>query len=308
MSFESGLSKVGRILDKLSQQVKKFARIFFVDRSHSSRKVQSGGISPYYILVFDSFVAFLSIFISIHLRIGMDFLDYSPLYIVKNMLVFGLVSSSVFLWFQTYQSFWKYTSVEDVVPVFLSVIVSNVIFFPLMMLMNQEDFLPYSVLIINVFVLAFMLLIPRFTARILYNSRISRTKKMEHSIKIQRNFSDTDQTQVLLVGNPSSVDLFLREFIENDEVQFDFKPVGILSIDQEDIGRAIRGIPIIGTVKQISLGIRNLSREGVFPKQILVTDKHIPEPLKKFLISFGQNHGLLLMHVLHQYTLNTVTE
>jgi O-antigen biosynthesis protein WbqV len=305
VSFESGFSKIGRTLDAVYRRSIVFFRIVSKN-STSSKTNHHSTISPYFVLFFDSFIAFLSIFLSIHLRIGMDFLDYSPLYILENMLVFGLVSASVFLWFQTYQSFWKYTSIEDVVPVFMSVVISNIIFFPLMMLMNQEDFLPHSVLIINTFVLTIILLIPRFTAKILYNNKMTKIKKLE--TLTQASDKTSEVPSALLIGTSSSVDMFLNEMVVDDEIPFYFDPLGILSIDKEEVGRAVRGIPIIGYVKQLNGIIRNLSNEGITLKQIFITEKSIPDNMKKFLISCAHDHGTMLMHVIHNCTFNSVTD
>jgi FlaA1/EpsC-like NDP-sugar epimerase len=305
VSFESKLSKFGKLLDAAQGKCRSLTD--FTEKNRKQKgTVHHVGASPYSVLLFDSFIAFLSIFLSIHLRIGMDFLDYSTLYMLKNMLVFGLVSASVFLWFQTYQSFWRYTSAEDVIPVVLSVIVSNIIFFPLMMLMNQEDFLPYSVLAINIFVLSLTLLIPRFTARVLYSHRVAKMKKIEAMTKVEKKPSAVPQ--ILLIGCSASVDMFLGEISSNEDLQFNFEPVGILSIDQDEVGRAVKGVPIIGHVRQLGSVIRELAQKNVFPGQIFITEKSISDNMKKFLMSCIRNHGLLLMHVMHGYTFSNVTE
>lgn len=310
MSLESKLSSFGKILDKSICGIKKIFSDLFVEndknRKKKNYKSQAGINSQYSILIFDSFVAFLSLFISIHLRIGMDFLDYSPAYIIKNMFVFGLVSSSIFLWLQTHQSFWRYTSVEDMVPIFLSVILSNLIFFPLMMLMNQEDFLPYSVLIINVFVLSVMLLTPRFLSRTLYNQRMNKLKKFDNLT--EKEEAQVDMPPVLLIGNNASVELFLREVVINEDITFNFDPVGILSISEPDTGRTIKGVPILGEVRELARILKSLRDEGVYPRQIVITEKAIQDNVKSFLVKYVQDHGLLLMHVIHQYMFNTVTE
>lgn len=317
MSIESALSKFGRFLDSTVSSIQKTIKVMFAShKEHNKRRSfghhprmkhpSSSMTSPYAILIFDTFLAFLAIFISIHLRIGMDFLDYSPIYILKNMLVFGLVSSSMFLWLQTHQSFWRYTTVEDMTPIFLSVILSNFLFFPLMMLMNQEDFLPYSVLIINIFVLSFMLMIPRFLSRMIYNQRISKIKRFDSITK--RTEQASDVPEVLLIGNSDSVEAFFREVISNDDVSFNFDPVGILTLDQADEGRIIKGVPILGELRDINKIIRTLNKDGVFPRQIVISEKNLPENAKKFLIRYVQDHGLLLMHVMFQCTFNTVSE
>ncbi|MDR0552657.1 MAG: hypothetical protein LBG13_01030 [Holosporales bacterium] len=306
MSLEKAFSQIGKSLDNFFQMCSALPRRLLKRREKQDDPSQDQlPISaPYPILIFDSLISFFSIFISIHLRIGMDFLDYSPRYIIENMLVFGLVSTSVSLWLQTYQSFWKYTSVEDAVPIFLSVIISNSIFFPLMLLMNKEDFFPYSVLVINVFVLFLMLIVPRVTVRILYNNRMNKIKSMEIAQREEERLADT--TQVILVGSPAAVDMFLRDVISNDDVPFNFDPVAILSISSSDVGRSIKGVPIIGSVKQLGLALKELSRGNINPKQIVVTERNIHEDVKNFLVSYVQEHGLLLMHVFYQYSFNQV--
>jgi O-antigen biosynthesis protein WbqV len=236
----------------------------------------------------------------------MDFLDYSPMYIVKNMFVFGLVSASVFLWTHTYQPFWRYISIEDMPPLFLSAVLSNLIFFPLMLLMNQEDFLPYSVLVINVFALTFILTIPRFLVRMLYNRKKNKLKKIEGLVKIAG--SQIENPEVLLVGNSLSAEAFLRDVVLNDDIQFNFEPVGILTLDPQDVGHVIRGVPIIAELRNIHLVLKDLTREGIRPRQIVITEKTLPENAKNFLIRYVKEHKLLLMHIIHQCMFDTVSE
>jgi FlaA1/EpsC-like NDP-sugar epimerase len=178
------------------------------------------------------------------------------------------------------------------------------LFFPLMMLMNREDFLPYSVLIINVFVLSFMLMVPRFLSRILYNQKTSKMKRFAEKLEQQ-----TEVPQILLIGSSQSIEVFLREVVSNDEIPFNFEPVGILTLDRDEVGHIIKGVPIIGEIRDIHGVIRLLnSREKIFPKQIIITEKSLPENAKKFLVRYVQERGMLLMHVIHQYTFNAISE
>ncbi len=312
MSIETAFAKFGKFLDKIYSNAKSIIMLLFSNsdlrhkRSNYRNQQSMRGYSPYFILIFDSFVAFLSLFVSIHLRIGMDFLDYSPIYILKNMFVFALVSASVFSWIQTYQTFWRYTSVEDMIPIFISVILANALFFPLMMLMNQEDFLPYSVLIINAFVLSFMLMVPRFLSRILYNQKKKKQKRFDSILK--KSETSSEIPDVLLIGNIGSAEAFFREVVSNEDVTFNFNPIGILLINQMEIGRVIKGIPILGELRDIGLIMRKLNKEGKFPRQIVITEKILSDNAKRFLLKFAQEHGILLMHVMFQCTFNTVSQ
>ena len=87
---------------------------------------------PQAVLVFDTLMAFLSLFIALYLRVGDEFLDYSPQFILKNMLVFALVSASLFYWMQTYRTLWRYIAFEDMIPLSLAAILASILYFPLM--------------------------------------------------------------------------------------------------------------------------------------------------------------------------------
>ena len=306
MSIENVLSKVGRSLDHAISTCSKVLGTVFSRKYKglSGKAIHSGAFSPYTTLAFDGIIAFLSIFISIHLRVGMNFLDYSPAYMLKNMFVFGLVSSSVFLWLQTYQSFWRYTTIEDMPPIFLSVILSNLLFFPLMMLMNRNDFLPYSVLVVNVFVLSIMLIVPRFLCRMMYKQQQSKTKRFGNTGR----HSPMEIPKVLLIGRCSSIETFFGEVVANDDVTFNFEPVGILSLEQEDVGHTIKGIPVLGELRDIQPVLRELNRNNMSIKQLVISEKVLPESAKKFLMHYAETHDLLLLHVIFRCTFDTVSE
>jgi FlaA1/EpsC-like NDP-sugar epimerase len=175
-----------------------------------------------------------------------------------------------------------------------------------MILMNQEDFLPYSVLIINVFVLSLMLMIPRFLARIMHNQKVSKFKK---NIDLSRksNYKQTELFPIILIGSNAATDVFLREIVTNEDVSFNFIPVGILSLDRDDIGRVIKGIPILGEVRDIGRVLRELKENGVMPTQLIITEKTVSESMKQFLARYVQDHGMVLMQVIHQYTFNPIS-
>ncbi|MDR1609619.1 MAG: hypothetical protein LBR78_02050 [Holosporales bacterium] len=312
MSIERKLSAVGRCIDSAVAKTITGAKAIIPGAHHDGRGIRVDIASvpqSYAILIFDSFVAFISLFISIHLRIGMDFLDYSPAYILKNMLVFGLVSSSVFTWMQIHQSFWQYTTIEDLCLISLAVILADILFFPLMLLMNHEDFLPYSVLVINTFILTLMLIIPRLLSKLLHNQRFRkmRMRGMHYPGQNEQNVQ-AENPMVLLVGSKESAEVFLNEIVSNDDITFNFDPIGILTFDPLDVGRVIRGVSIVGELRDIHTVLRTVKSDGVVLRQIVITEKSIPENAKKFLVKYVKDHGLLLIHVIHQCMFDTVAE
>ncbi len=307
MSIENALSEIGKGLDRLALGIKKcVAAVFLKCFKNKSQRNGFKVVSPYLVLAFDSLLAFLSIFVSIHLRVGMDFLDYSPAYILRNMLVFGLVSTSVFLWVRTYQELWRYTTVEDVVPIFMAVVLSNLFFFPLMILMNQSDFLPYSVLIINVFVLTTSLMLPRLLCRMFYRQKLGKMQWFEPVTTKNPQFKDVPR--VILIGNIPSVEEFCVDVMSNENISFKFVPVGIITMRHAEVGRTVRGIPIIGELRDIQRVIHDLGNEGVCPKHIVITEKELSDGAKKFVVRYARSSGIMLLHVMFHYSLDEVSE
>ena len=298
MSIENVLTKIGQNLDKIVFSIRCWANETYKFVKRLIRRDNFSSIAPHHlILISDSFLSFLSIFISIHLRIGMDLLDYSLFYILKHMLVFSLVSASVFLWFKTHLPFWKYMTIDDISPIFLAVIIANVLFFPLMMLMNSSDFLPYSSLVINVFVLCFFLIITRCICRAvnLYKNK----PNFPHAPK---------KPKALLVGDMQSVANFCQSISASGAEAFSFAPGGILLLEKEDTGRTISGITIIGRISDISTIIRaRQSKEDAIRSIIMIGDE-MRNDEKNFIKKVVSKYGIKINSARLQYEITEPTE
>ena len=110
------------------------------------------------ILIFDSLIASTSLFISIQLRVGIDFFSSSYFLLFNNVFVFGLVSSSIFIWLkiselvspETNEFVSPETNLNYINKLLLAILLSNTVFIPLMYFMNCNVDLPFAVLIINI--------------------------------------------------------------------------------------------------------------------------------------------------------------
>ncbi len=291
MSIENVLTKIGQNLDKIVFSIRRRANETYTLVKRLVHRDYISSIAPHHrILILDSFLSFLSFFISIHLRIGMDLLDYSLFYILKHMLVFSLVSASVFLWFKTHLPFWKYMTIDDMYPIFLAVIIANVLFFPLMMLMNSSDFLPYSILVINVFVLCFCLIIPRCICRTvnLYNEKLNSPRAPK-------------KPKALLAGDLQSVANFYQSISASGAEAFSFEPGGILLLEKADTGRTISGIPVIGRISDITAIIRNRqSTEDAIESVIMIGDE-MQDDATKFIKKVVSKYGIKITSARLQY-------
>jgi len=246
-------------------------------------------ILPQAVLLFDAFLAFLSLFIAIYLRVGDEFLDYTPGFILKNMIVFMLSSVSVFIWMQTHRALWRYFSLEDCVPLTLSVVFASVLYFPLMILLAQQESLPRSVPFLNALVYIILLCLPRFIYRLIHG---------RHTVQKRRLLSE-QAVPVLLVGSGDATELFIREVMHSPALSY--QPVGILSPNLKEKGRRIHTVPILGLTDNWENFVRELRTLAKRPVQIIVTDRDLPHSFLMAVANVSQRCSLPMMQLLPQF-------
>ncbi len=250
-------------------------------------------ILPQAILIFDTLLAFLSIFIAIYLRVGNEFLDYTPGFILKNMVVFALLSASVFIWMQTHRALWRYFSLEDCIPLALSVILASILYFPLMILLAQQESLPRSIPLLNTLVYMVVLCLPRF---------IYRSMNDRHTMQKKRLLSE-QIVPVLLAGSGDTTELFIREVMHSPALSYN--PVGILSPYIKEKGRRIHTVPILGTPKNLEAIIKELRQLPKRPIQIIITDNDLPKDFLAALATLSQKNSLPMMQMVPQFSIVT---
>ena len=286
--------------DRLRMTIRAFADsgTFFRGVGHHFVKLKTNllGVFPRTVilpqadLLFDVFIAFLSLFIAIYLRVGDEFLDYSPGFILKNMIVFVLTSLSVFIWMQTHRALWRYFSLEDCLPLALSVVLSSVLYFPLMILLAQQESLPRSVPFLNALVYIVLLCLPRFIYRSVYD---------RHTVQNKRLLAE-QAVPVLLVGSGDATELFIREVMHSPALSY--QPVGILSPNSKEKGRRIHTVPILGLPDNWEHFIRELRTLAKRPVQIIVTDMNLPHEFLTAVADVSQRCSLPMMQMLPQFT------
>jgi O-antigen biosynthesis protein WbqV len=248
-------------------------------------------MAPFVVLIFDVFLAFLSLFLAIYLRVGDEFLDYSPSFILKNMIVFALTSLSVFIWMQTHRTLWRYFSFEDAIPLSLSVILSTVIYFPLMILLAQQESLPRSVPFLNASVYLVMLCLPRFIYRYIYD---------RHFIQKKRLLAE-QAVPVILAGNGDATELFIREVMHSPALSYE--PLAILSPDASEKGRTIHSVPIIGTPFNFEKSLQKIEAFGKVPVAIIITDADLAADFLDALSKIAESKNLSIMKMIPNFSI-----
>lgn len=209
------------------------------------------------ILICDSLIASISLLISIQLRIGIDFFD-SYILLLNNIIVFGLVSASTFIWF-------KINNKLLINKLLLSIIASNIIFIPLMYFMDCNIELPFSLLIINIFVMSFILIGLKYIDYNLHN-----------------------KLYTLLIGDSESILLFLK--LHEDRILDYFPDIRIINTNPYIDITTNSNIPVLGNINDIS-NILELNKVN----QVIITNNDLPDYDKNMLFNLSKQYKFIIV-------------
>lgn len=227
--------------------------------------------NPIIILIFDGLVASISLLISIQLRIGLSSLNSSIL-LFNNIFVFGLVSVSIFIWLKSNNQLLNHVN-----KLLISVVLSNTIFIPLMYLMCRNNDLPFTTVIINMFVMSCLLIGSRF---IYYNFKF--------------------KSYTLLIGNNKSIIMFLRSY--KNTIIDTLKYIGIINTNPNiNINNGIE-IPVVGNISELPNIIRLID-----VSQIIIIDNELSNDDREVLFVLSQQYKFLLVQV-YTYANNQITK
>ncbi|WP_404385105.1 polysaccharide biosynthesis protein [Caenispirillum salinarum] len=208
------------------------------------------------VFVHDVIMAGLSFVLALFLRLDWAMFAYlPPMEMAQWTLLFAVVAAAAFHSQGMYRGVWRYASLRDLAAILRGVTLTLLIFLPLMFLATRLEPLPRSALIINWFVLLFLVGAPRFAYRLFKDG----------TVRLWRN--STRRMPVLLVGAGDLADLFIREMNHADAI---YEPVGILGWRTGRIGREINGVRVLGTTKNVDSVVDGLASKGLRPQRVLI--------------------------------------
>lgn len=260
------------------------------------RKMKNTHFSSISIMVHDGIMSFFALFISIYLKVGDEFLDYSHVFLLKNLIVFCCIALAIFSWGKIYKTLWRFISVEDLWPISIAVVIANLLFIPAMHFISIDESLSKSIPVVNIFVMTALLILPRFFARLIHEQSILKQKKLQNSFSIP----------VLLVGDEDPTELFIREVTYTPDLPYN--PVGIITTTEHfEDGRAIHDVPILGNIKDIEHILHAFENETDRPRQIILTDDKIKKEDLQSLFANTAMENVIILQMIQYFSLNVLT-
>ena len=230
----------------------------------------------------DILITALCFNLSIFLRLGNEFSSLPSSLIINGTILITIIGAFVYRLTGLYKGIWRYASINDLINIIKATSITISIFLILMFATTRLENFPRSVLFINWFVLIMSL----SGSRAVY--RLYKDKKI-----FLKSFKDNSNSiPVLLIGANDRAELFVREMSRNNNPTH--KVIGILDINKNRTGRFLRGIEILGSVKEISKIIDKLEKENNRPQKIIITTNNIEGNIIRDLLTFTDKTGISL--------------
>ncbi len=236
----------------------------------------------------DVAMAAVSLPLSLNLRLGSQLIDYSSGFLLPATLIFTAVAAVVFWWLGLYRGVWRYASMNDLVAITRAVTLAILVFLPIMFLVTRLDGMPRSTLVINWFVLMFLLGAPRFAYRIVKDGGLVHL--------LERG--DPLRAAVLLIGAGDAAELFTREMARSRQAPY--RVVGIVAAGagggnaDARVGQRIHGVPVLGTLAELPAILDRLARRENAPQRLIVTQDQVEREAMARLLELAEAHGLAL--------------
>lgn len=219
----------------------------------------------FYALIHDIIIALITIPMVLWLRQSEDFCNYPTSFIIKHMIVYGLLSLGIYLWVQLYRGIWRYVSLNEVIVIGESVTYITFLYWPLMWLMNDDVVsMPRSIIPLSWMFMLLALSGARFAYRLLYE---------RFHLPESVDYISVPQSRVLLLGATNQAEMFIRDLLRTTCPLYEV--IGIIDTEKGKVGRYIHGIEIMGLIDDIPLIIEQLNNEGRHPHHLVIADTHM---------------------------------
>ena len=221
--------------------------------------------------VHDIIMAAASFVAALTLRLGIDSLGGLSAGLWVALVLFTLVCAGVFWFTGLYRGIWRYASLNDVEGIVRAATLAILIFLAITFLITRLDEVPRASLIINWFVLIFLLGAPRMVYRIFKDRGFDHVLERETSRR----------TPALLIGAGDAAEVFVREMARDREAPYDV--VGIVDEKGTRVGRRIHRTPVLGHLNDLARTVDRLERAGRGPQRLILTKRQERDDMELIL-------------------------
>jgi FlaA1/EpsC-like NDP-sugar epimerase len=232
-------------------------------------------------MLHDLAMAAISFPLSLWLRVGYMPFDQPAAH--TGFVLFIAVAAVVFFFSGLHRGIWRYASLPDLLSIARAVSITIMLFLAILFLTTRLDGYPRSTLVINWFVLIFLLGAPRIGYRLLRDGNLSQLMQRLSPLAVP----------VLLVGSDDAAEAFIREMRRAPSAPF--AVLGILDVGGgRRLGRHIHGVPVLAGVDAAGGIVERLTGEGRAPQRFVLTGDHLDRDNLRRLVGVAEAKGMTL--------------
>src|SRR5581483_2338844 len=213
---------------------------------------------PTLTLLHDVAMAALSFPLSVWLRVGSIENDHS--FLGLGTVMFAACAAAVFIFAGLNRGVWRYASLPDLLDIARAVSLTVLLFLALQFLTTRLVGYPRSAMLINWFVLIFLLGAPRLAYRLLRDGNLRQMIQRGRPLAVP----------VLLIGAGDAAEAFIRETRRTAAAPY--AVLGILDRGGGRVGRRIHGVPVLANLHEADAVVKRLSGQGKAPQRFVLTD------------------------------------
>jgi O-antigen biosynthesis protein WbqV len=231
--------------------------------------------------VHDVAMAGLSFAVALYLRLGEQAYDWLAGPLFYPWVLFTTVCVGVFWFTGLYRGIWRYASLNDMFAIARAVTLALLLYLPLTFMVTRLEGMPRSMLVINWFVLAALLSVPRLLYRVL------KDRGFQHLLER----GDTNRVPVLLVGAGDAAEVFIREMARDPAAPYEV--LGLVDEKGTRVGRQMRGVRVLGHLNDLESVVERVTRRSRPPQRLVLTRPLQREAMER-LLELADERGMTI--------------
>lgn len=251
------------------------------------------------VLVFlhDLFALVIAMHLSIWALLKEDASVLTPSFSLKQSIIFCLIASGFFLWFQIYRGIWRYLSWRQSFLIVGVLGFASMVFAPILTKAHMQPIpIPGAVILLNWALASTLLIGSRLIFKLFYDRWI---------LAEDTDFSTIPLSRILIVGNEKTVKPLLT-FLHKQTPQL-YEILGVIETNEQYTKPVLSGSKVLGTLADLPDLIENFNAEGSHPHHLVLADQThdskmlrlLVRDLKEFKVDFLRYTG----HDIHPLTI-----
>ncbi|WP_417469353.1 SDR family NAD(P)-dependent oxidoreductase [Maricaulis sp.] len=236
-----------------------------------------------WVALFDLCAGAASMWAAIHLRYFFEGTPPPDSIMLQSVAVFALACAVIFPVYGLHRGLWRFTALNDAARILMAIFVANLVFLPVLFLINRLDGFPRTSQLIEIPILIALML----------GSRLIVASWRSRGLQSVLQFEDRSKPAAILVGTGDDLDLALRELSRRNG-SVPFRPKALIEPSATLAGRAIHGMPVLGGLDVLPAALKRLSQAEKLPVRLVLAGTSTDVELVNALVRIAARSGAKL--------------